>query len=105
VYAKFLAKEVSSLSVATHDSPPLFIGKAGENVTTWIRRFETVATALEWDRKRQVSQVGVYLTHFAGSWYSKTTKDGSSPFTTWPAFRKAFTERFQTGDYKAQLKR
>ena len=105
VDAKLLAKEVSSLAVATDVRPPLFSGKAGENISTWIRRFETVATALEWDHTRQLSQVGVYLTAFAGSWYSKITRDGTNPFPSWSAFRNAIIARFQAEDYKAQLKR
>ena len=47
--AKSLAKEVISLAIAiaVDMRPPLFSGKAGEDVTAWIRRFETIVTVLE----------------------------------------------------------
>ena len=103
--AKLLAKEVSSLAVATDVRPPLFSGKAGDDVAAWVRRFETVSTALEWDRVRQLAQVGVYLTLFAASWYSKKTKDGAEPYTSWAIFKKDIIDRFQADDFRAQLKR
>ncbi|OQV20696.1 hypothetical protein BV898_05279 [Hypsibius exemplaris] len=52
--AKQLAKEVTSLAVVNDVRPPLFSGKAGEDVTAWI---------------------GVYLSLFAASWYAKETRD------------------------------
>ena len=49
--------------------------------------------------------MGVYLTLFAGSWYSKTMKDGAQPFSSWMMFKKDITARFQADDNHAQLKR
>ncbi|OQV16272.1 putative Retrovirus-related Pol polyprotein [Hypsibius exemplaris] len=103
--AKQLAKEVTSLAVVNDVRPPLFSGKAGEDVTAWVRRFETVAKALEWDSTRQLSQVGVYLSLFAASWYAKETRDGTAAFATWTLFSAAIIKRFEARDYKAQIKR
>ncbi|XP_055340378.1 uncharacterized protein LOC129589596 isoform X3 [Paramacrobiotus metropolitanus] len=104
VNARELADAMGSLAVATDVRPPVFTGKAGENVAQWVRRFRTVAQALEWDDAKQLTQVPVYLTSHAGQWYNNVSEDGMKPYTTWKAFKDALLARFLTEDWKLQLK-
>lgn len=61
--------------------------------------------ALDWDKARIMSQVPVYLDSFAALWYNKLTKDGAiAPHPTWIFSKDATVERFQSENYKKQMK-
>lgn len=98
-----LATEVSILTIATSVRPPQFSAKPGDDVESWMQKFEVIAKALEWDKARDLTQVLIYLVSFGASWHNRTTKDRTlSCITTW-SLLKTLIAMFQT-DYQEQFK-
>ena len=102
-----LAKEFSDLKVASEYELPKFSGEAGQAVEQWIRTYERVGRAFEWDDRKMLKQVPLYLVSFAGYWYDKETDNGKLkplPWKSWDDFMKALTLRFRPRDQTQRYK-
>ncbi len=93
-----LAVQFSDLKMATETRPQVFSGKAEEEVDSWLRRFNRIAAALEWNEAQKVKQAPIFLDSFAAQWYDKTTQNGTIPFATWKALEDGLLDRFRPRD-------
>ena len=59
--SRAVAKEFADLKMASDTRPANFTGGAGDEVETWIRKFNRIAKALDWDDKRKLVQAPIYL--------------------------------------------
>ena len=104
INSKQLAKELSAMSIAAEIRPPVFSGKAEEDVLGWIMRFETVARALDWDTARKLTQLPLYLGGFAAIWWDQITENGKKPRSDYDEVIKDLKKRFLPADHKRQLR-
>ena len=83
--SRAVAREFSDLKFATDTHPPMFGGQAKEQVEQWLRRFDRIAAALEWDESKKLKQAPIYLDSFAANWFEKETSNGTNRtrFPTW----------------------
>ena len=105
-----VAKEFADLKLATETRPPNFTGGAGDPVDVWLKKFNRIAKALDWDDKRKLVQVPIYLSSFGGNWWDKETEEGTkTPWASWKNFEDALIKRFRPKDlimrYKAEMRR
>ena len=52
--SRAVAREFADLKMASDTRPPNFTGGAGDEVETWMRKFNWIVKALDWDDKRKL---------------------------------------------------
>ena len=111
VDSREMAKHVADLSLASEAKPAKFHGRPDSegDVESWLRTFRRYGKALEYDDKRMLQVVPMFLGGFAATWYDCETENDSKPFPSWEVFVKAIVGRFRPPDlitkYKQDLRK
>lgn len=79
--------------------PPIFYGKAGEDVSHWIDKFERVANYNQWDPERRFTHMGICLEEVALEWYVSLVPQPQ----TYDALRVALLAAFRDPNYEYDL--
>lgn len=79
--------------------PPIFYGKAGEDVSQWLDKFERVANYNLWDHVRRFTHMGMCLEEVALQWYVSLVPQPQ----TYDTLRAALLAAFRDPNYEYDL--
>lgn len=76
--------------------PPLFRGKADEDLEDWIRFYERYAAALNWSDTQKANNLVFTMEDEARRWYSSVLRETSAtrPLETWQQWKEALRQVF-----------
>lgn len=86
-------------------APPTFLGKKGENVVDWLKRYERVGRYNCWRDTECLENIEMYLGGAAAKWYAYLVATGSVP-RTWHdvggfrGLRNALLAQFTPANYE-----
>lgn len=76
--------------------PPVFRGRADEDLEDWIRLYERYAAAVSWSDTQKANNLVITLEEEARRWYSSVLRETSAtrPLETWQQWQEALREAF-----------
>lgn len=85
-----------------HKDPPIFHGKADEDVVNWIFRFEQIAEFNQWGPDQRLRHIGMCFEGVAEKWYCSLMTRVPPPLT-FDEFRQELLRAFKPVNYEEQL--